>query len=148
MKKKRISVITACALLFVLLTVFLTGCKQKGLNIIFYDFETMDEVSVVNTVEDPETALAVMEAFEVDGDDVGFEVPQLELYYVLFEDPKDSAYDIWYIVAIHEGKVYGKLDTVQMDNEYAKSMMETGGFSDECYGEMNITEDEFRAFLY
>lgn len=147
MKKKSLSIVAVLALALVMICVFMTGCKEKGLNIFFYDFETGDKVSVVNSIDDEEGVVKLTEAF-IPGDDVDIEIPPTEMYSVLFEDPKDSTYDIWYKVAIHDGKVYAKLDTEQMDEGYGKTMLETGGFNDEVYGEMNITEEEFRGFLY
>lgn len=144
---KRFLSFTLTVMLTLSLLLF-SGCKEKGLNIIFYDYETGYDIATVNTVENEATALCVIEAFNSDGDDVGYNVPETETFSVLFEDPKDSTYDIWYKVAIHDGKVYAKLDTEQMDEEYGKTMLETGGFNDEVYGEMNITEEEFRGFLY
>ncbi len=132
----------------VLSLLLFSGCKEKGLNIIFYDYETQDKVSVINSVDDEATTLQVMEAFAPIVDNVEFQVEETETYSVLFEDPKDSTYDIWYKVAIYDGNVYAELDTEKMDEEYAKTMLETGGFNDEVYREMNITEDEFRGFLY
>ena len=146
MKKKSLSIVAVLALALVMICVFMTGCKEKGLNIIFYDFETQEEVSVVNSVDDEETTLMVMDAF-APMDDVDIEVPQTEMYSVLFEDPKDSTYDIWYKVAIHDGAVYGKLDTLPMDQEYGETMLSVGAFSDKSYRKMNVTEEDFRSFL-
>ena len=145
MKKKSLSIVVVFALALVMICVFMTGCKEKGLNIIFYDFETGDKVSVVNSIDDEEGVVKLTEAF-IPGDDVDIEIPPTEMYSVLFEDPKDSTYDIWYKVAIYDGNVYADLDTEKMDKEYGETMLNMG-FDNGSYFEMDITEEDFRSFL-
>ncbi len=130
------------AMLFVV--VLFTACKGKGLDVVFYDYDTQEKISTINSIDNEEGVIKISDGL-VGGEDCSQDINEDNAYSVLLEDPKDSTYDIWYKVVVND-EVYCKMDFSKMSEEYAQTMKDMG-YDDDYYKCTGITADEFEAFV-
>lgn len=141
---KRFFSFTVAIMLVLSLTLF-SGCKEKGVDIIIYDYETGKEITTINSVEDTKDFKDFSGAFLSLGE-VAKDVEENETYSVLLKDPKDSTYDIWYKVALSDGNVFARFDFEKMDDEYVSTLNEMAFSEDYCKCD-NMTDEMFKGFL-
>lgn len=127
-KYSKINTLSRClavvAILIFTLVMF-TACKEKGLDIIVYDYNTQEVMSTINSVDDEERFVKLNNAIfdsESTRVDLQYILSEEEAYSVLFEDPKDSTYDIWYKVVFENDGAYIKYDFEKMDEEYSETL--------------------------
>ena len=141
--KKLISFFIAMMLTLSLL--IFNGCKEKGVDIIIYDYETQDKIATLNSVEDTKNFKDFSGAFLSLGE-VATGVEENGTYSVLLKDPKDSTYDIWYKVALSDGCTFARFDFEKMDDEYVSTFNEMAFTEDYCKCD-NMSDEMFKEFL-
>lgn len=137
--------LTAVIMVLVLALTLCTACKEKGLDVIFYDYETGDKVSVINSVEDEASVLKITQTL-VEGEECSQDIEEDVAYSLYLKDQKDSTYDIWYKVVIADDEVYSRMDFSKMSEEYAEKFKEMN-FTEEYFKCTGITVDELEALL-
>ena len=135
----------ALAMMLVLSLLIFSGCKEKGIDIIIYDYETQEKLVTLNSVENTKAFKDFSGAFLNNGE-VAADIQEDETYSVLLKDPKDSTYDIWYKVALSDGYTYAKFDFDKMDDEYVSTFNEMEFTEDYCKCD-NMTSEDFKGFL-
>ena len=133
------------AMMLVLSLILFTGCKEKGVDIIIYDYKTQDKIATLNSVENTKDFKDFSGAFLSLGE-VATGVKENETYSVLLKDPKDSTYDIWYKVALFDGYTFARFDFEKMDEEYVSTFNEMAFTEDYCKCD-NMSDEMFKGFL-
>lgn len=153
--KKDYSIIKFTRLFFVIAALALTvmlcaSCKQKGLDIVVFDYETNERLSTINSIEDEERFIKLNEIiFDSENyrNDLQYILSEDNSYSILLEDPKDSTYDIWYKVVFENDQVFIKYDFDKMDEEYSKTLKEMDTPVD--YYECAVEKaDDFKLLLF
>lgn len=133
------------AIMLVLSLLLLGGCKEKGVDIIIYDYKTSDELVTLNSVENTKDFKDFSGAFLTLGE-VATDVKEDETYSVLLKDPKNSTYDIWYKVALSDGCTFARFDFEKMDEKYVSTFNEMAFTEDYCKCD-NMSDENFKEFL-
>ena len=141
---KRLFIFSVAVILVISLLLF-SGCKEKSIDIIIYDYETEKTLVILNSVENTKKFKDFSGAFLKSGEAVK-DVEEDVTYSVLLKDPKNSTYDIWYKVALFDGYVYARFDYDKMDDEYVNTFNEMA-FTQEYSMCDNMSEEMFRSFL-
>ena len=137
--------LTAVVMVLVFALVLCTACKEKGLDVIFYDYETGAKLSTINSIEDEASVQKITQTL-VEGEECSQDIEEDVAYSLYFKDPKDSTYDIWYKVVVANDEVYSRIDFSKMSEEYAETFKEMN-FTEEYFKCTGITVDELEALL-
>lgn len=137
--------LTAAIMVLVFALMLCTACKEKGLDVIFYDYNTGEKLSVINSIEDEASVQRITQTL-VEGEECSQDIEEDVAYSLYLKDPKDSTYDIWYKVVVADDEVYSRMDFSKMSEEYAETFKEMN-FTDEYYKCTDITVDELEIML-
>ncbi|MBR2715720.1 MAG: hypothetical protein IKB73_05925 [Ruminococcus sp.] len=132
--------------MMVLTVLLCTACKEKGLDIVVYDYKTQDKITTINSVDSFKRFEKVMTLLEPEGEDSVENIEEEVAYSVLYKDPKDSTYDIWLKVAVDSDKAYVKYDYEKMDEEYGETFKDMS-MPQEYLEVTNMTPEELKAIL-